>query len=608
MATTTLEELGWKPYWDSEGKYPVTQGENFNISPGETKSIFYHCNPEQEEDGLFYGNAFWILGDFPGVMGGIYSSELQKVDASIVADGFRGRVEEFALWDRPLNDGEIGNYHTNLTGMIGSTIGDKYDTLVDARTDGLTDYYQYGDTAVLQRFDGTQSLSLKNRSLPVGAGKNSNATIIEESDSIVVQSLVTASKFSLNIRFFIEENGDFVLVDIPETIKIEFIETNSLFRMTLFPPVGEAVIVDVEAVNLPNFKWHDFCVTYDGSTIKSYLTGELLESNSYSLGFMPKEAMSLDMTNIEWCSIRAARGLGIHIGGSMPSRAIVNESAHKTYYTRPLLNQKQNLNLFIDRRKGVRAASTFMKDRTSNPITVDSVSSEGSFYLDRFTYNFEGSTYYYRDAEYNFSLSSGGIEVAGVSTSTRSTSRFLPGPQNFFFPGMPIELIIKADPSFTEDFKGVPMVTLPYGCKILVEKTRIIPALLTPTAHANCDEEEVYKHAPVGGWASFRVLVNDNMPEGVESMFTYMIPRHSSTTKISEHIWTPYQVKPRDSHLQLALPHVSWSYTMAYGSSFAIASRQSTVKINFPKGSDFHVNSTNGRLHTSKIVFGPRLA
>lgn len=606
MATTTLEDLGWKPYWDREGKYPIAQDENFNISPGETKSIFYHCNAVQEEDGKFYGNAFWILGDFPGVMGGIYTSTPQQVDATLVGEGFIGRIEEFALWDRPLDDGEITNYHTNLTGMIGDTVGDKYPTIDDAREDGLTDYYQYGDSAVLQRFEGTQSLSLKNRPLDVTAGKNSNANIVEVADYISLQSLITDSSFTINIRFQIEENGDFTLFDIPETMKVDFDETNSLFRISVYPPTGDAVTVNIEAVNLPNYKWHDLCLSYDGETIKSYLTGVLLESNSYSDGFMPKAAMKLDMTNIEWCSILSARGFGMAVRGTLPYRPVVVESIYKeTYNNKTLVNQGRNIDLFIDAKKGVRAASTFMKDRTSNPVTIDPVTFAGSYDLDSWAY-YSSNEYnlYEKHEHHEFSISNGTIEKE-YSSSYSSSREFIPACQNYFFPGIPIELVVKADSSFTEEFKGVPMVTLPYGCKILVEKTRMLPSLVTQRAHDNTPFDEVYTSAYWSTTSNTSYLGTLKSDSEIASLWTEVAPVYPKTTKVTEPIFVPYATKDRDASVLFCVPEYSSSRKVSFYGYHSSTKYRTTSSRTFSRGARFGYESI---YHGEHIYCGPRLS
>ncbi|MDF1879545.1 hypothetical protein JHD46_07845 [Sulfurimonas sp. SAG-AH-194-C20] len=601
MATTTLEGMGWLPYWDDQGKYPISEGEEFNLSPGETKSIFYHAKPTQEADGHFYGNAFWILGDLPGLMGGIYSFTDVSVDASILGSGFIGRVEEFSLWDRALTDAEILNYHTNQTGMIGSGAGDKYVDIDTALADGLTTYFDYGEASILLRYGDTNTISLKNRSFPTVAGKNGNASYMESEDSITLQSIVADLNYSVNLRFMIEENGDFVLLDLPRTTKISFDEINSVFNVEMYPPVGETVKLSIEAVNLPNFKWHDLCFTYDGARMRSYLNGELLESNSYSDGVIPKQEMKLDMTNIEWASISSARGLGMGSASLLPYRPVVYDYLiNELYKTKTLLNQSANINLFIDAKNKTRAASTFMYDRTSNPIVIDDVTKEYSFSLSPWHRRTGVYTELNTGMTYSGTLSNSDLLGTYTYDGSQIRSNYFQHPscQNFFMPGIPIELIIKGSSNFTEEFRGVPLVTLPYGAKILIEKTRMEASFTTPEAHANQSidsgvYDRYYSSASTAVYATIGKL-----PEGIESILVEINTRYRYTTKITERIVTPWIIR-EGTILKIRREFMS-SYTIYYNGeykSYFVTTKNGTVT----PGANIE-----GRL-SSKLWVGPKL-
>jgi len=70
VSLTTLEDLGWKPYWDYMGRYPVEEGDLIRMVPSEIIRLYWVCVPVQESDGKWYGNAIYMYDPVPSLVGG----------------------------------------------------------------------------------------------------------------------------------------------------------------------------------------------------------------------------------------------------------------------------------------------------------------------------------------------------------------------------------------------------------------------------------------------------------------------------------------------------------------------------------------------------------
>jgi len=173
---TTLEDLGWLPYWDKEGHDPVQPGDEFGLLPSEEITIYWIAKPVQEEDGNWYANRIFLYEPLPTVVGGLYRTEIIRTDSTICGEDdsqtLQGKIEEFCFWEQDIGLAGMQNYQMNLTGMIGPDIGDKYTSIATAEADGLRYYYQFNTENILtQNFTGEGSVCIKTKAMETGSGK-----------------------------------------------------------------------------------------------------------------------------------------------------------------------------------------------------------------------------------------------------------------------------------------------------------------------------------------------------------------------------------------------------------------------------------------------------
>ena len=316
ISLTTLEDLGWKPYWDNAGHHPVKEGDLLKIVPSETIQIFWIANPVQEDDGKWYANAIYMYEPFPTLVGGVYRIDDILVDSTLFgADGrlsLVGKVEEFAFWKRDIGQASVYSYQSNMTGMIGGDVGDKYSSISDAEDDGLKYYYRFDDSNLLvQNFSGTGASIVKSKVLSVGGGKHANSNEIEPSQYMKIEGMNFAEEFTFNVRFYLNEDTDFVLFENPEAIKIEYDASNRVFMLDFKPYIGDEKRYNIEFPEMKVHEWYDFAARYSDGKLYIAINGEEIESFSPSSTIGGYKRTVADFRNISKATVFSGSGLGL---------------------------------------------------------------------------------------------------------------------------------------------------------------------------------------------------------------------------------------------------------------------------------------------------------
>lgn len=312
----TLEDLGWIPCWDRDGRYPIKDTESLKIVPTETIEIFWVCRPKQESDGKWYGNAIIMYEPFPSLIGGTYQVNDILVDATLCgkeeSPSMTGKIEEFAYWAKDIGFSGLQNYHINLTGMIGGDDGDRYGSISAAKNGGLKYYYSFSNSSVLiKNFSGDGAPSIKSTSMEISSGKHANSTVLKRDSYIKLEAMNLNDEFTMNFRFLLDKNEDFVLFDNPEALTISYDASNGVFKIDFIPYIGNKKSYFLEVPNMKVHTWYDMGILFSGGKLTLVINGEELESFSPSVNIGGTKKTSLDMTNFSKISIDAGSGLGI---------------------------------------------------------------------------------------------------------------------------------------------------------------------------------------------------------------------------------------------------------------------------------------------------------
>ena len=282
----TLEDAGWKAYWDSEVHHEIKAGDLFPVTPGGEVTISYLCKPVQEDDGFWYSNTVYLYEPWPALIGGVYKKGRIYSESFIggnesAGSFLNGRIEEVSYWGKSIGLTELTTYQTTATGMIGVSDGDKYSDSQEAIDDMLYYYFTFDSPlSVGYNYIEDGAISIKSNILEIGSGKIYNSSILDrEGDYIRLAGLKSEKEISLNIRFYVEEKKDFVLFDNNEIIKISFDESTGVFNIVLYPYIGNYKEYSIEIPNLSIHKWYDLGVLYEDGILYFLLNGEQIESN-----------------------------------------------------------------------------------------------------------------------------------------------------------------------------------------------------------------------------------------------------------------------------------------------------------------------------------------
>ena len=385
---TSLEEIGWKPYWDASGRHPVMPGDSFDVKPNGVLEICYMNTPIQDENGKWYTEDAYLYDPFPGLIAGMYNKERLYTACIVGGDGspinsISGKIEEIAMWGKSIGEAGMVNYQQNLTGMIGSGIGDKYLDIQAAKDDMLYQYYKF-DTLnpTLKNYDDGEGVSIKNGDFVIGTGKYSNAVSFADNDSFIgIEKARMESDFSMNIRFYIEELKDFVLFSNKNFIEVTFDEVIGKFKITTYPYIGDAKIFYSEIVNMKVHHWYDFGIDYDAGQMSIFVDGVKIDSESINIGIGGVEKITLDMSNVASITVDNLHNgatttfagnynPGISYDSDPSSKNLVNSTRNNTIIFTITTGAKNAMNLIHDR---VNNQSAFVNRGQASHTVVDAI-------------------------------------------------------------------------------------------------------------------------------------------------------------------------------------------------------------------------------------------
>ena len=316
FSITTLEELGWIPCWDKDGRYPISQDDTIKIEPASKIKIYLKNRPIQEADGFWYGNKITMYEPFPTIVGGVYEKEKILTDSTICGgenqDSLIGKIEEFAFWDRDVGVAGIYNYQENMVKMISSEVGSMYASVSEASADSLKYYYNFSQASILTKnFSNEGSQVIKTSLFNISSGKHSNASVVSNENYAKIESMNFAEEFTLSTRIYLEEMEDFVLFDNPASLKITFNATNKVFKVSVVPYIGVISEFDIEVPDLKVHSWYDIGILFGNSSLKFIKNGEEIESFvvKYTIGGASR--LSLSHKNIESVHVVAGSGTGV---------------------------------------------------------------------------------------------------------------------------------------------------------------------------------------------------------------------------------------------------------------------------------------------------------
>jgi len=500
---STLEDLGWIACWDAEGKNPIKEGDTFKVTPGGTVDICYTCRPKQHENGKWYSNRLFIHKPVPGVIGGVYKKERITNTSFVCGDGtstgaIDGRVEEISYWGKSLGEAGLIDYQVNKTSMIGTSEESMYETVQDAIDDKLYFYYNFSDSAqVIKNFTNDGGIALKSGFLEVGAGKNTNSTVMHGRDeNIRIEQHHSEPDISINIRFFLEKYKDFVLYSNNNTFDIRFDASNETFHIKCFPYVGNSITYAVEVINIGVHKWHDFGIDYSDGVLSIIIDGEKVKEYKPNIALGGVESLILDLSNVEAIELYGIYdGLKLYpnntsassvMGVSSDPETNLEGATCETLYFNS--GAKNAFNLLFDRSERRAALITWAAhDYTPDVNVIDPVTDRiGLDVLE----NGNGELVRCSNAKKYWNFRWEIAEESDGKFSIRNTGYVSGGTypfechkyartywHNFLYAGLTIRIRVRFKNQLTSEEPVFPMVTLFPGSKVKVDEVEMDPGL-----------------------------------------------------------------------------------------------------------------------------------
>ena len=496
---TTLEDLGWLPYWDKEGHDPVQPGDEFGLLPSEEITIYWIAKPVQEEDGNWYANRIFLYEPLPTVVGGLYRTEIIRTDSTICGEDdsqtLQGKIEEFCFWEQDIGLAGMQNYQMNLTGMIGPDIGDKYTSIATAEADGLRYYYQFNTENILtQNFTGEGSVCIKTKAMETGSGKIADASILVPSSQITFEKMHFSEEFSMSIRYYLEKHEDFVLFNNPSALKISYDASNLVYRIDFRPYIGDEKIYYLEAPRTKVHEWYDMGVRYSDGVLYLSINGQSLEE------FRPITTIGgairtvLDGRNIENFTIKAGSGAGIYYPTHQSSHYLydtvsshddhesldIPQAIHLNNFAFEFGGRENMMALLLDKENDIGAGMSIRTDYSLPDISVvDSVSDTRKISFPVYTY---ASSRRMLKWEIEEDLLADTIHTRGLNHTISSYSTDRPYTSfslipNVLTPGQPIELVMKVKGILVEQPPLFPKVSISPGTRIKVTKIKMTPSI-----------------------------------------------------------------------------------------------------------------------------------
>lgn len=505
----SLESLGWKPYWDELGHYPVQEDDLIGIQPSTTIEMYWICRPTQEEDGHWYGNEITVYDPFPSFIGGVYREDKIRSDSFLFGSetdpSIVGKVEEFSMWGKAIGVPDLQGYQNIFSKIIGEGESSKYQDIEEATDAGLKYHYNFGGApALIKNFDNVGDTAVKSRNMPVVQGKYSNATnMIDVDDFITIENMNFSEEFSMNARFLMSEMKDFVIFKNKKSLIVSFDASNSVFKIEFVPYIGKIEVFNVEYSSSQVDLWYDLGVDFKDGILSVIINGDLIETFRARSSIGGAIKTSLDMTNFSSVSVRGHQGLGIidaitsfsgekieywtHLSpsdGDGKSNSMLSDM-HEGRFDYTLHGGDNLVSLLYDRERGQFGGSPDYASSTKPTATIaDEVSGEVNIKRLCWGQSERITNYMYmhidEDAENDTArihLSSAGY---GSWYQTMGTSDH---PKNYNiswfankispYEGIKLTMVTKDD---TVSQVGVfPKVMIVPGCSVKVNKVRMVP-------------------------------------------------------------------------------------------------------------------------------------
>ena len=540
IEATTLEELGWNPYWDSSGHNKVNPDDVFEITPSGTIDICYLSRPIQDEDGKWYGNSVFMYEPWPGLIAGMYKKERILNNATLggVVGEFKtinGKIEEIAYWGKDIGISGLVNYQDNLSGMVGTGVGFKYQTAAEAEADLLYYYFSFDSPAsVRQNFIANGTTSIKSEILEIGSGKHNNASILNGDDSFInIEKIKSEKEISMNIRFYMESLDDFVLYDSQNVISISFDEVTGKFAVTIFPYIGNKKTVYIEIRDIKVHHWYDFGVLYNLGLLTVVVDGHKIEENLINVGLGGVEKISLHMANVASISIAGfTHGIytsiwsdGVHMEHEAdPSSALYGKVNHlDTFDT----GAGHAIDLLCDRaeNRGATTSAAYGGNLAATSVAVlDPVSDRRKVAFSNYFQIGGSRNYCYSNGYMHSDLSIEDIDgdQFKIERKIYSSGSFCSGPwfnkstMNKLFGMNVIRVRIKFKPELIDTEDVFPMLTTFPGTRLKVTRAELTP-----------DIEYVNLIKSKGKWGRFWKNVSSTHP----SYLTTYPAFHNTTGK-----------------------------------------------------------------------------
>jgi hypothetical protein len=506
VSLTTLEDLGWKPYWDYRGHHPVEEGDLIRMTPSETIRLYWIANPVQEEDGKWYGNAIYMYEPIPSLVGGVYKISDILIDTILFGgeeeDSLQGKVEEFAFWKKDIGIDAIQDYQTNKTGMIGGDAGDKYDSILSAQNDGLKYYYSFENTSILLPNFSEESTAplLKSKSMPVSGGKHKNSSSLNDG-FMTIERMNFEEEFTINTRFYLDIEEDFLLIQNSEALRIHYDASNRVFQISFSPYIGNKKLFQLEYPAFRVHFWYDFAISYKDGMLSTVINGVEIEQFHPSSTIGGCQRTSVDFTNIEKATVFSGSGVGLghsrfwgrwgHNYGLayfVPTTTDSESSAMMSKMASGQFNSsfegKANaMALIYDKENSKLAGMSLNISETASPSVTITDAVENTILINlptRANVYLSNRNCTWTFAEEpgvdQFTVTEAENEIYSQSMSSIHNGSSIP---NLLVPGMPILLELKVKDIIVEQENVFPKLTIFPGTRVKIVKKEMIPPHLT---------------------------------------------------------------------------------------------------------------------------------
>ena len=544
----TFEDLGFELYYDKLGTRKVLDTDKINVTPGETMDFWLIARPQQRENGIWYHTTYRFLGDAPFIVAGMYIVEDRLNDVSVLSNdndstrAFIGKMEEVAIWHRPLDDAEISNYQTNLIGMIGSGTGYKYQTAEEAWEDGLRSYYIPANFQLLGLpFYETDSkeVFLKSNPFIIAGGKHSNSVVLDSiDDTMTISGAKMDYDFTIHTRFSPSEYKTFTIFKSDGIGELWYSAEAGEMTFEVYPFYAPKGVYSFSLPQMTVHKWYDIAVRMDKGRLSIFIDGEQVFYKDFVLSIRGVKSIVNNNNIVEDVKLQGVAcltGCSRRVG-DWPEHDLMDRYMSADGVTIDLASAEDALDLLFDPTNNTSAWVGF----------------GNSDQYSHYKYHADDALSDPDHAIFAFRALNGVITVdkdnsninLKFDTSTECISAYIPhnGFYNIISTACPIRMSVKFKDTFDSAVALTPVITIMQGTRIVKHEFDTVPpkcpASDVDTDPDVCDRKiNTLQSSNYKGWQYHYYGYYAAMVDGDHFEVGYLEMENGDIIPFSKHFW-----------------------------------------------------------------------